>query len=373
MRDDDRMYDGTVRPLWSDDELDRALGALHTGVRTDEGRLGAERVALLAAAERTGRETAAPDGGAVARHGIRRPRRRWPAAAAAAAVLVAGGLVAQNVAVDGNPLAVSAAAAGLRASADRIHAADPALRPGQYRYVDAHVWWQSGTQAGKQRFAFLAENRLEMWIPPDESQVWLWHRDVTGRRQWQVGTEQAARAAGVDVDGGWPEGDFRAKCGDFFLDRGERPCSRTGNWQDPKDGWIAGLPRDPEALYDRLRADAPHNSLGDAELLVYAADALRTGRLPADLRAALYRAIAMIPGIEITDQVANLDGRTGVAYGMAAGATRQDIIIDPETGEFIGEREVLTKADGELEAGTVLTYTAVSTGVSDRIGARPAR
>jgi hypothetical protein len=94
--------------------------------------------------------------------------------------------------------------------------------------------------------------------------------------------------------------------------------------------------------------------------------------LPSDVRSSLYRALALVPGLEITDRAANLDGRIGIAYGMADDTTREEIIVDPGTGEFIGERDVsLRDLPGGLKAGDVGGHSAVSTAVVDRIGTPP--
>lgn len=102
-----------------------------------------------------------------------------------------------------------------------------------------------------------------MWIPADPNGEWLQRRRETGYRKWVVGTEAEARAAGVVIEGiPWP--DQRAKGGDFTQGGPEH-----GNWQFPKPEFLAGLPTDPEQLYDRLRED----SGGGMQTLVYAADA----------------------------------------------------------------------------------------------------
>ncbi len=69
----------------------------------------------------------------------------------------------------------------------------------------------------------------------------------------------------------------------------------------------------------------------------------------------------------MTDEAANLDGRQGVALGMTdpSGQT-EEIIIDPATGAFIGEREV-------ADHGAVMGFTAVHSGVADEIGVKPTR
>lgn len=107
----------------------------------------------------------------------------------------------------------------------------------------------------------------------------------------------------------------------------------------------------------------PRNS----EALVFIADLLRSGVVPGDLRAALYKAAALIPEVTVTDEQATLDGRKGIAIGRVEDAShfRHDIIIDPKNGLPIGERQVLTAPLGTMSAGTATTWTAVETSVSD--------
>lgn len=367
-----------VHEVWSEDELDVALAALNAELDTDERALGRTRAALMVAAgditdqEKTmstteqEQQTAQPSTTDTV---ARRHWGRWAVAAAAVVALVAGALVVQTISFGGNP----PAAAALNSAADKIGASDQPVGPGQYRYIATHAWWMGSTVAKEKSFSYLAENLLETWVPADQSQEWLWRRDVTGARKWIQGTEADAGAAGVLDRPGWPEGEWKARCGDWFAAEQRRePCTAPTGWQNPTSGFLASLPPDPQRLYDRLRADAPVNSRGDTELLVYAADALRSGLVPADTRAALYRALAKLPDLEITDQLANLDGRVGIAYGMSDGDSRHEIIIDPATGEFIGERETVIKDLDGMRAGTVMSYTSVSTAVVNEMGAKPA-
>jgi hypothetical protein len=107
---------------------------------------------------------------------------------------------------------------------------------------------------------------------------------------------------------------------------------------------------------------------------VYALDALRTGLVPASTRAALYDALLLVPGMVLEDNAENADGQPGIALVMADGVYRIEIVIDPATGRFIGERETLISDNREigLPAGTVIKSTAVATAVVNEIGALPA-
>lgn len=364
------MSDGNIHRIWTEDELDAALDAVNAAARTEEPVIARARAALMETTQRAGDD----DMTTMRENPPHRSKRRWLAGAAAVAVLVAGGLVVRTVSFGQGPAPASAEAVQTldRAAARTIGAVDEVVRPGQYRYVATHAWWMAFSQVGGKEFARLAENMLETWAPANPRDEWLLRRDVTGNKQWVLGTEEEAKAAGLDTEGGWPEGEWRAPCGDFFATSPAQRCADQGSWQNPTAEWQAGLPTDPDELFERLRDDAPDNSRGEAELLVYAADALRSGLVGKDVRATIYKALAKIPGLQVTEKQANLAGRAGTALGIDDGDERQDIIIDPETGQFIGERQVATDDTGSFEAGTVMAFTSVTTGVVNAIGVKPA-
>lgn len=340
-----------MREVWTDDELDRALDGLYLETKPQQRGLAGVRAKLMDDAARL-----QPSG----ERARRRPVRRWLAAAAAVAVLAAGGVMAQTMLFS---TATAAAQEALTGAADiAARAEDPVLSPTQYRYVATHAWWMRTTGNDDKNFSFLNENLIEVWIPADPNGEWLQRRGETGNRKWVVGTEAEARAAGVLIEESpWPE--QRAKGGEFTEGAPEH-----GNWQFPKPEFLAGLPTDPEQLYDRLRED----SGGGMQALVYAADALRTGLMPAAARANLLRALTYLPGLDVTDDAADLDGHKGVALGLSEDGERQEIILDPRTGEVIGERKVSDSMFADLPEGTVVGYSSVTTAVVDRLGVKPA-
>ncbi|MBC6446926.1 CU044_5270 family protein [Actinokineospora xionganensis] len=358
-----------LRELWSEDELDTALSRLNSAVRTDAHALARARAELMAAA-------GGPEQGSTMSTQTSRPKRRWvrwAAPAAAVAAVVAGLLVAQTVSFNGNPPGAVAAAAELNAAADRVGASDPPVGPGQYRYVGTHAWWMGmGAPEGKM-LAVLEENLIEQWAPAEFDQEWMQRRQVTGNHKVLVGTEEEVKASGM-LGGRRPgQGEKRARCGDFYAaDEGREPCTREGAWQVPTPAFLASLPKDPRQLYDRLRADTEGRGPGpDEEMLVYVADVLRSGTVPAEIRANLYRVLAMVPSIEITDRAANLAGKVGVAFGIGDEEDRMEIIIDVATGQFIGERKTAGDDIDGIEPGTVISFTSVETAVVDKIGTPP--
>lgn len=85
--------------------------------------------------------------------------------------------------------------------------------------------------------------------------------------------------------------------------------------------------------------------------------------MPAEFRSRLYRALAHVPGLAVVDQVADVDGRKGTALALRQGAESWQIIVDPDTGRFLGSRDMLVEPGYGMPAGTVLDYRSVSTTV----------
>lgn len=389
-----------VHRVWTEDELDAALADLATArTRDDDGALAGVRAQL------TGTVTdARPAGEDVAVLDAPRPRRRPGrrasvlAAAAVTAVVCAVGVTVVGGG-DGGPAPASAAERVLTDAAKSASAAGDAVPPGKYRYVGVRAWYSSEGDVGDGTyFAALVEQRNETWVPADDTGVWYFRSTSSGRYRWLAGSESKAEKAGiVPPERGVSE--EKGRCGDYDPPDGEpSSCANVQvGWNRPRAEWIEGLPRDPERLTERLRDDVgswPDDGSGEtADMFSAATSALESGMLPADLRAALYLVLADLPGIRITERVANLDGRTGVAFALPSpGLSRRDVILDPESGEFIGSRSVLTKhrdggvvkkregSDGgpdltksyfDLPNGTVLEKTAVRTGVVDDHGVRP--
>src|SRR5262249_51981480 len=129
--------------------------------------------------------------------------------------------------------------------------------------------------------SYLEENLSETWIPADPNQEWLERTSVTGNRKWLIGSEAKAKELGLELPAAKPE-EHRAPRGEFY-------GRNEPSWQTPTPEFLAALPTDPKRLYDKLRADtAGRGQDPDLEMLVYVADVLRGGTVPAAVRANLY-------------------------------------------------------------------------------------
>jgi RNA polymerase sigma-70 factor (ECF subfamily) len=251
------------------------------------------------------------------------------------------------------------------AAAEALHAAalatiktiDPVVAPGQYLLVHTTAvnLAQTGDNEGNTA-SLLFETNDDLYIPADRSDDWIWSRQPSTPYQTFGPKSEAIARDWTDDRLGDSVELLQAKAGAFY-----------GGAASASFGDLAGLPRDPTQLLNYIyRVTLGQGPSPDGEALVYIADRLRLGIVQADLRAAFYEAAARIPGVEITEQEATLDGRTGVAFGRNEGGIfRQEIIVDPATGQFIGERTVLLIAQDEVPPGTTSGWSAVATSVVD--------
>lgn len=293
-------------------------------------------------------------------------RRRVLIVSAAAALLV-GGIVVADVVRPSGPGATAEAAEVLNnAAAATIRTSDPVVGPGQYLKIETTSLTGGGMQAADgSDISWQETTGGQVYVPADREGEWVWNRED---RVPIESSSEAAKAAAAELAKARPAevraqmvGILRAPRGAFY---GNEPTVIIGT--PLKEA--GSLPRDPRALLDVIYERTKSSGKSpEREAFVTIADGLRTGVVPADLRAALYKTAALIPGVTVGDKQATVDGRTGIAIGIPSpnGVARHDIIIDPTSGLVIGEQDVLLKDYPGSPAGTVSTWTSVRTSVVD--------
>ncbi|MEV6930682.1 CU044_5270 family protein [Dactylosporangium sp. NPDC051485] len=114
---------------------------------------------------------------------------------------------------------------------------------------------------------------------------------------------------------------------------------------------LAALPATPEGLRAHLLRWWPEDAPEPKDVYLFNAGADLVMRLPvpAPVRAAAYRMLAQMPGIDSLGRVTDALGRGGVA--VAYGGGRQRLVVDPATGRALAQE---SWADGRR-----LGYTAV--------------
>jgi hypothetical protein len=298
----------------------------------------------------------------------RRSRRPRPRTLALAGALAALGLaVALAVPTDddgrlGSPPA-SAAEILKRAAAAQTAPSRP-LRPGEYWYVRSQTRWMTSADVGG-GVSYIAPTVREDWISIDG------YRGFRARSDGDPifrGPRDRARW----IEAGRPELFVAEDTGRMYRHR-PRPGSEMaakpffdGNdrlsYQDLLD-----LPRDPGALHERLRAAAVACECGhsvEQETFVIVGDMLRDTPIPGDLRAALLRAAAEIPGIHRIDRIRDVAGRVGTGVAIDSAGTRDVLIFDRDSYDLLGEGEFALKraADpGRLMSGSAVMESGIVT------------
>lgn len=253
-----------------------------------------------------------------------KPRhRRGRVLLAACAALVVAGLGYQSVTAS-----VGAAEAAEVLGQAAIHASDPPAKPGQYweiTRIGTNLY--DGGDGQVERVYLVRTTHIDYVAVDGRRPSWFARRPAAIIRQVS-GPPQAAGGRG------------RGSSWTTNLSPEQKPAW----WGEPSPSWFASLPRDTSKLRARLYADTEgHGSNHDDEAFVYIADVLRSGVVPADLRAALYNVLKTIPGTTVTDRQLKLeDGRSGVAIGRNdIFGSHNELVIDPQTGEAIGERSFM--------------------------------
>lgn len=280
-----------------------------------------------------------------------------PVAAAAAALLVIAPALTKA------PSASADAVTMLTQAAQHLTAVDPTAKPGQ--------WWEvrttgfslgiidtASTDPGAQ-VAILESRNRTAYLSADGSQP-SYFADGPASLVRQLAGEPVTSAELASWLDGSTEG----------WTTGLAPNDTPGTWQGPNPAFLAQLPRDASALRQRLYDDsAGGGNSTDGEAFVYVADILRSGVVPADLRSALYRVLATIPGGEITSRAATVGTASGIAFGRyeSHNGTRTELVIDPANGDLVGERDVATQSHDGISAGTVTGQTVVTRTLVDAV------
>jgi hypothetical protein len=304
-------------------------------------------------------------------------RRRWwlvaapgaLAAAGAAAVVIALGSGVQ----DGAVAPAGAAAQALNRAADaaeRSAGVAPFPGPDQFFYIKSEATYMDMSMLGRGvTIPSLDTRTTETWLSANHP-----GRQVAGPTQTRWPTPRARQ---VWIEAGRP-------------DLNGRPGAPTplpaatfslGNEQ-LSYAQVRDFDQDAPALYHRLRDHYEHGQGGniDHELFTQVGDALRDQAAPPKLRAALYRVLALIPGVQYLGHVRDRLGRPAVGVARtddASGAeTRDELLFDPTTSELLAEQEVMLSIPSGLKGlvrpGTVIGDAVyVRRAAVDRLGQRP--
>ena len=286
----------------------------------------AARLYQLITTQTTAQTTAPPRRPGRVRHPVPLAAAGLLAAAAAAALVIASlpagpGRGGPHGVTRGSATAILDAAA---VAAGRGSGASQPPGPGQYLYVQETQ--AKGLSNETQPGCPQAPMRVRAWVAADGS----------GRQS----------------------GTFPARCARLDFDQ------RYGRGGLPWDLYgvvrAGSLPTRPAALERAIVARFEHGKSRPSATFVYAATFLNAGSTAA-LRAALYRVIESLPGVQNLGPATDRLGRHGQAVGLVTSGTRDELIFDPASTVVLEEETVAVpprqSGNNMLPPGTVMQYT----------------
>jgi hypothetical protein len=105
------------------------------------------------------------------------------------------------------------------------------------------------------------------------------------------------------------------------------------DWPKNLLGWES-LPASPAAIDRAIIRRFEHGHARDTATFAYAAAFLQENAPPA-IRAALYRAIELLPGVRNLGPMTDLLGRRGIGVGLVRSGIRQELIFNPGTSRAL--------------------------------------
>lgn len=257
-----------------------------------------------------------------ARRRLRRGRRRLVPTVVLVAAVAACWLVI-DLAGSGSDTGPSTAVAAALEQLARIAANGPSLvpGPGQYLYVDSIDDYPADSYNGGRSCVTYATDHRQVWIGANGSGLL---RDTLGSATFTSSADRASCLA-MKPSPLAPSGTSNLW---FAAD-----CFQLGPTND-----MQALSTDPRTLLAQMRRIDGGPST-PAEDFVHVGDFLRETDASPALRAALYRAAALIPGVRLLGSVRDHIGRTGLGVAYEASGDVHELIFNPRTSELMGEQD----------------------------------
>ncbi|MEV5703557.1 CU044_5270 family protein [Actinoallomurus sp. NPDC052274] len=150
---------------------------------------------------------------------------------------------------------------------------------------------------------------------------------------------------------------------------------------------LKALPRDPAALLAWVRNEAvasgprkERKTDHDAVAFSIFNSMLVNGVMPPAQEAAIFRAVAKLPDVTVDRKAVDVDGRPVLAVShVTEGWLKQELLLDPATYAYLGQRNVAIKDHTEIWSGGTATtkkgaidvlISRLAAGVVDRPGQR---
>ncbi|MBT2229223.1 CU044_5270 family protein [Nonomuraea sp. NEAU-A123] len=204
------------------------------------------------------------------------------------------------------------------------------------------------------------------------------HQGVGNPAPGQVQTPETPRKPTVDRS--WTRADGKVL---VTFEGGKMVRSPTGGGMPPTSfAKVAALPTDPDALLTWLYGNmGDHGEKRDVIAYRMLGSLLGNNLVPPAQEAAVYQAMAKIPGVTVNPDAVDVAGRPALAVGsIEDGWVGHEILLDRTTYTYLGERAVAI-ADFSyitqdtfyaIKKGTIMTLAVrLATGITDKPGVRP--
>jgi hypothetical protein len=155
-------------------------------------------------------------------------------------------------------------------------------------------------------------------------------------------------------------------------------CMSAGGpeWARRDYPYLKSLPTDAKGMLAAIRRSTGQSAPSDLQVWRAVGDMLVESYLPPAQRAAVFRAAKLIPGVTVVQGAKDAADRTGVAVARIdeEAGVRAEIIFDPKTYLYLGEREfVVDAAKAAAPVGSQISATAeLSVSVVDTAPKPPA-
>lgn len=296
------------------DELERLRAYRDDVPEPDEATVAAARAELM---EAIVSETRPPR----SRQRLRKLQRRRR-------FVLAGGLATVGVGIAG-VLGLTTAATPVSALAAQMNqlatvAANQAWTgipgPGQYLYTESQGLTESDTMGNGKECAVSQVEHRQIWIATNGAGAL---NDTRDQSRFTSAADQATCATMGVTNPASQNSSWTARF-------------RAGGLGFPTNDWKS-LSTDPATLLKQVheRDGGPDRP---SEWFVNATDFLRESDVPPAIRAALYQALPLIPGVKLLGTRTDPTGQSGLAVGAYEnGQLKAELIFDQQTGRMLAE------------------------------------
>jgi hypothetical protein len=311
------------------------------------------------------------------------PRRLRPRVALVMPLVVgavaAAVMLALPRALERDPVGVSPAAAAVLERAAAATARTPHAVAGRYAYTEARTVFMA-TDTDAPPFTALVPSVQETWLAADGSGQL---RTVRGKPYFPSERDRSRWVSHGSPPLGSPPGSVsleRLRANPAAAALGSRdPATLDARELDALLNAPVFLPVEPARLERVLRAYAATKDPPPEDMMFNQLEDLLTNPYAsAELRAASYRVLAGMKGIELRGSMDDPAGRRGTAIDFPNGygdAVRHRLIVDPATGAVLAEQTLLAHSNDEVagEPGEILGEVVyVKSGWVGKLGALPA-